>query len=104
MFRLSANVATSRARGRNISRSGTLIRATRSPRAQGLHPLRGSRDRAGDTPAHDQQGDQDDEDYVGQRAQERLAPNPKALGPDVSGIVNNRQAADHFVPPMQGEA
>src|SRR5207302_7877098 len=44
---------------------------------------------------------EDDENDVRQCAQESLAPYPKTLLPNVSGVVNDRQTADNVIASMQ---
>ena len=64
--------------------------------------MSGPRDGTGDAPADDQQRDENDQKDVLQRAQEGLTPNPQALLPDISGVMNDRQSTEEIVPPVQG--
>ncbi len=67
-------------------------RACRSPScSQGPHPLGGSRNRPTQAPTDNQQRDQRNDDHLSQHAEERLAPNPPRLCPDVARIMHNRQ-------------
>ena len=69
--------------------------------AQGAHPVRGARDRAAQTPAHNQQRDERDDDHLHQHAQKRVAPDLPRLCRDVASVVDNRQAADDMVVVVQ---
>ena len=103
-FRLSAKVATSRASGRNISRSGTLIRTTPRPvrkafiqlavRAIGPAMLQRTISSVIRTIRN-----------TCAKALRKVSRQMRRLSPsDVSRVVNNRQAADQFVSPMQRQS
>ncbi len=65
--------------------------------AERTHPLRGARNRAAQTPPHNQQSDQRDDHHLHQHAQKSIAPHQPRLRPDVTGILYDCQAADDMV-------
>src|SRR5581483_4872006 len=68
---------------------------------QGLDPMGGARNWPGDAPAHDQQGDKNNQYNVGKATQEGFAPDAKTLCADVARVMNDGQAADEFIPAVE---
>ncbi len=92
-------VATSRASGRNMSRSGIFLAERNLPRAQGAHPQRCARNGAGHAPADNEQRNQNDEENLSQNSEKCLPPDEKNLVTDITYVVHYGQAAQYFILP-----